>query len=874
MLEKNLYNLKKAQEEAAGMQEKIESGKAKDYAGAEKLVEKEKTKEIILTTEQKTAKQGMIDRLSKGYIYSAIQIKDKFNLPEELISSPEIQQAAKQGMINRLSKGYIDSAIQIKNEFAVIITLQEIINQIPELQNLLNKIREISPNFYNQALKSEDIVMGLIQFKDNPDAFIQEIQENPFLLDAVMENPRFGSKLLIKFPQFDNLSKQNIETLFGIKKEILANNPDIGPESLEFRQLMQERLKTYKNNPEILKELEKQGIDIKEWLNYSETRYFNLESGGGHLAFSETIQMPINRIKETIGNYSHALKEVLKQYRPELSEFRIPLEDTKEIEDKISQMQIELEKAKTQGNGNKVKGIEKGIESLKNKLENIKTVALWDKLLGDISAFQQLKNDVFGAQERLIITENELTKKVSDKTPSGKMIMELKEKINKAKEELRSKFGIMEIRIEDFKTNLPNMISPCLTQDRTDALIQEIDTRLAEQFDHWNTDRQDLANLFSEKSDRDKEKMENQPMSVFVWARNPDIDLYQGNYSDCCIRIDSEHMGAESTIADYNTDLGVQIVNIWDETKNQPITAAWCWIGKNEAGETALVVDNIESNTQYSANYPEQLTKELFDYLKDYAKVIGVKKIVLGKANNDLPTAGELAKMKDDGNKYEKTGGYNRSDGYFLEAEDKSVKLLWEGKKTIEKIRKRAEKIAKVNFENLAIKNLSEKDFNKIKALEKKIYAKEDPDLILGQAMIEDIKSSNGLEYSIIVSGKRPKNKTPEAIGYLIAVEDETDEGDPSIYLEDIALLSESQGQQIGWEMLKSLIAKLKEKAKKENKPILLDMHLRETSQKFFERHHNELERMGVKLLEEALVSDYYDDNEDALYKIYQIKKN
>jgi len=31
---------------------------------------------------------------------------------------------------------------------------------------------------------------------------------------------------------------------------------------------------------------------------------------------------------------------------------------------------------------------------------------------------------------------------------------------------------------------------------------------------------------------------------------------------------------------------------------------------------------------------------------------------------------------------------------------------------------------------------------------------------------------------------------------------------------------------------------------------------------------------MGVKLLEEALVSDYYDDNEDALYKIYQIKKN
>ncbi|PIY59270.1 hypothetical protein COY96_02790, partial [Candidatus Wolfebacteria bacterium CG_4_10_14_0_8_um_filter_37_11] len=130
MLEKNLYNLKKAQEEAAGMQEKIESGKAKDYAGAEKLVEKEKTKEIILTTEQKTAKQGMIDRLSKGYIYSAIQIKDKFNLPEELISSPEIQQAANQGMIDELSNGYIDKAIQIKDKF----NLPEELISSPEIQ--------------------------------------------------------------------------------------------------------------------------------------------------------------------------------------------------------------------------------------------------------------------------------------------------------------------------------------------------------------------------------------------------------------------------------------------------------------------------------------------------------------------------------------------------------------------------------------------------------------------------------------------------------------------------------------------------------------------------------------------------------------------
>ncbi len=31
---------------------------------------------------------------------------------------------------------------------------------------------------------------------------------------------------------------------------------------------------------------------------------------------------------------------------------------------------------------------------------------------------------------------------------------------------------------------------------------------------------------------------------------------------------------------------------------------------------------------------------------------------------------------------------------------------------------------------------------------------------------------------------------------------------------------------------------------------------------------------MGVKLLEEALVPDYYDEGDDSLYKVYQIEKD
>ncbi|MEK7634285.1 MAG: GNAT family N-acetyltransferase, partial [Patescibacteria group bacterium] len=822
--------------------------------------------EVVQSLEvQQLAKKVLINCLSNGSIDYALRIIDTFNLPEEFI-----QQAAKKGLINCLSEGGIDDALELIKTFSINISSQEIIEQIPKLNNLLEKTQVISPEFYSQALKSTDIVITLCGFQDNQEQFLQEIQENPFLLDAVSENPRFGSKLLIKYLQFDELSKENIQTLFDAKKEIMTNNPDIDPESLEFRRLMQEKLKEYKNNPEILDALEKSGIDANEWLNYSETSYFNLVSGESHLAFSETLSAPINRIKETLDSYAHTLKETLKEYRPELSEFKIPLEDAKEIEEKIAQMQTELEKAQAEGNDRKAQGIEKGIEGLKKKTENIKTVALWDKLLGDISAFQQLKNDVFGTQKKLMRAEDDLTEKISGKLPSGRMIQELKEKINKAKEELRNKFGILERRIEDFRNNLSDLIAPCLSEDRAKALIQEIELKLAEQFDHYNADRSTLTNLFSERNDKQKERMESQPMSIFVWARNPDIDLYQGNYSPCCICIDSEHMGAESTIADYNTDLGVQIVNIWDEVKNEPVTAAWCWLGASENNEPVLVVDNIESNTMYSANYSEQLTKELFDYLKDYAKAIGAKKIVLGKANNDLPTAGELAKMKETDSKYEKIGGYNRDDGYFLEAEDKSVKLLWkEEQPTKEKLPKKKIIVPKEEFKDTNINNLTEKDFATIKQLERKIYA--GTDLISGQAMIEDIKQGNGLEYSIIMTGKRAGGNE-EIIGYIAAMEDETDEGDKSIYLEDIAVLPEAQGQGIGWEMFKGLINKLKEKSRKENKPILLDMHLREESQRLLERHREELEQMGVKLIEEALVLDYYDNDEDALYKVYQIK--
>src|SRR3989344_5864077 len=121
-------------------------------------------------------------------------------------------------------------------------------------------------------------------------------------------------------------------------------------------------------------------------------------------------------------------------------------------------------------------------------------------------------------------------------------------------------------------------------------------------------------------------------------------------------------MGEESTIADYMTDLGMQVVTVYDEKKKIPVVAAWTFVGVDEKGEAVLVVDNIEANTDYSTNYKTQLEDKLKTYFTEYTKSIGLKKFVQGQSNNDLV----IAEM--DG-KYKKLGGYNREDGYFLEGE-------------------------------------------------------------------------------------------------------------------------------------------------------------------------------------------------------------
>ena len=49
-------------------------------------------------------------------------------------------------------------------------------------------------------------------------------------------------------------------------------------------------------------------------------------------------------------------------------------------------------------------------------------------------------------------------------------------------------------------------------------------------------------------------------------------------------------------------------------------------------------------------------------------------------------------------------------------------------------------------------------------------------------------------------------------------------------------------------------------------------MHLEEGAHQLFQKHKDDLEEMGVELLEETLEPDYHGEGEDSVYQMYRVK--
>lgn len=136
---------------------------------------------------------------------------------------------------------------------------------------------------------------------------------------------------------------------------------------------------------------------------------------------------------------------------------------------------------------------------------------------------------------------------------------------------------------------------------------------------------------------------------IGMWERNPKKDIFQGNFSNCCIGMGRER-GQE--IADYLLNTMFNMIEIKDDKTNDIIGNALIYFVKNTQGEKRLVIDNIEINptVKLSNDNGVQLRNAICKYAKNITKSVAGDQnipVILGMMHNDLP-CNDLKKCKED----------------------------------------------------------------------------------------------------------------------------------------------------------------------------------------------------------------------------------
>ncbi len=536
------------------------------------------------------------------------------------------------------------------------INLEFVFNNLNiELKNKFITIENLIPGFIKKASSSFEIFTSVLQLTAEE---IDGLKNNQNLLKSFEENPTMAVKLLIQYPKFDESPKENIDFVLEAKQMILKKKTNINSNSHEFRLLIQKQLESYRRNADMIRHMKEEEVDTDQWLNYDEEVLFEL--GGEESSYAELIRLPSERILHTLKKYVDVIRNTLSPHKKELLTKEVSLVDVSELESKIRQMEQLVQESVGSGNNGKAQGIQKGIEGLRKQIENPKKVPAWLKIMSDIDTVSKLFAKVMDINTNIAELDTELAALAQDThKESQKKMFENKQKIKDKSEEFVSILQTTSLRLDSLMLSIEKSLTQTLGEGVSKDAISTLDTYLGEDKEHFDSDKTTLENVL--KLNESNDDVKGSLIKIKVWDRNPDIDLYMGNYTDCCVRIDSDFHGSESPISDYVTDLGIQIVAVYDEKTRKPFAAAWCFVGEDKKGNKAFVIDNIEATGSYML-YKDDIQKRLKVYIEEYAKASGLKTISQGPNHNDMIVTVNIEEQ------YTKLGGYN-TEGYYLEAE-------------------------------------------------------------------------------------------------------------------------------------------------------------------------------------------------------------
>lgn len=140
----------------------------------------------------------------------------------------------------------------------------------------------------------------------------------------------------------------------------------------------------------------------------------------------------------------------------------------------------------------------------------------------------------------------------------------------------------------------------------------------------------------------------NLDLTIKMWDRIPQKDLFQGNYSTCCIGIGEFNAQAITT---YLRNTTFNMIEIVDNNTSNTIGNALCYYALDGNKKPILIIDNIEINNNFKATQEARkyIRDEIFEYCTTLNKIVANDEnlpIYLGNSYNDVPTS-DLEEVED-----------------------------------------------------------------------------------------------------------------------------------------------------------------------------------------------------------------------------------
>lgn len=194
-------------------------------------------------------------------------------------------------------------------------------------------------------------------------------------------------------------------------------------------------------------------------------------------------------------------------------------------------------------------------------------------------------------------------------------------------------------KLYEFMKNFINELKP--VWQRAELNAQKDDIKIKEKAQKTLTIKSHITTLINGiENIKETNKHNEVDLTIKMWNRIPQHDLFQGNYSTCCIGL-GEHNG--KFMPDYLLNSAFNMIEIVDNQTNRTVGNALCYYAQNNQMKPVLIIDNIEINNSYKPS--DQVCKNIRDSVALYAKNLNKEvtgnddiPVYIGDNYNDVPT--------------------------------------------------------------------------------------------------------------------------------------------------------------------------------------------------------------------------------------------